>query len=603
MAVPLTVNGITYSYPELTDEGWGSDATKWAVAVTQNILPKSGGLFALTGDVDFGPNFGLKSFYYKTRSANIASTGNFRLANSDSIAFRNSGNTGDLLFTAGSSDSVPSWGGIDLVNISTAQTLTNKTIVAAIFTGGTFNSPIINTPTVAGGTFSNPVITGQLQLPNGSVSSPSLSFTNQLDAGLFRASGNSISMSVGASQVFNWQPTLVTSNAPFAITGQQELRLNNSANTFYTAIRAGNPGTSYTITLPDSAPATNTFLEFNGTNYIWANLFPLLAPSGTVSNPSYSFSVSPGTGWYLPAANTPALTSNGVEMFRVDSTGAVDLGYDTTSPYNNSVSTQAFNFRGQTFRTVTAATSGVVIAALNRQNSSSTADAFLKAEVQATGGAAFVFLSRNASGYSLVHDTDEDFKVFDGPSGNVGTVRLRMDGSTKAWYIGTPTTSITHHVIGNLEVSGTLTGTGQLIGAGSTNGSNAAAGIIGEYFTSGAQGPTNAPATTQYGDLASIPLTAGDWDVTFPVELIQNGSTLTKAFFGISTHTGNDGTGLVSGDNFFPICFSTSFAQSGNSLTYRINISTPQTVYAKMYSEYSAGTPQFRGRISARRAR
>jgi len=128
MAISLVVNGITYEYPQTSNEGWGTNATNWALAVTQNLLPKAGGLFALTGDIDFGPNFGLKSAYYKTRSANLAATGNFRLATADTISFRNSGNTGDLALGTGSSDIAPAYAGVDLVTVSGTQTLTNKTI-------------------------------------------------------------------------------------------------------------------------------------------------------------------------------------------------------------------------------------------------------------------------------------------------------------------------------------------------------------------------------------------------------------------------------------------------------------------------------------------
>lgn len=34
MAVPLTVNGITYNYPDANDELWANDATGWAQAMT-----------------------------------------------------------------------------------------------------------------------------------------------------------------------------------------------------------------------------------------------------------------------------------------------------------------------------------------------------------------------------------------------------------------------------------------------------------------------------------------------------------------------------------------------------------------------------------------
>lgn len=96
MSVALTVNNTTYFYPEQGDINWGSEATDWAVAVTSGMLQKAGGLFQLLGEVDFGANYGLKSLYYRSRSANVASTGILRLANGDSIDWRNALNTADL---------------------------------------------------------------------------------------------------------------------------------------------------------------------------------------------------------------------------------------------------------------------------------------------------------------------------------------------------------------------------------------------------------------------------------------------------------------------------------------------------------------------------
>jgi hypothetical protein len=154
MSIPLRVGGIVYNYPQLTDEGWGGDATNWALAITQNTLQKTGGLFALTAPLDFGPNYGIKSIYYSSRSASPAATGQVRLANNESINFRNSGNSGDLAFGPGSSDAIPQWNGIDLVNLSTTQTLSNKTLTAPVL-----NNPIFTgLPTLVGVTITNATI-------------------------------------------------------------------------------------------------------------------------------------------------------------------------------------------------------------------------------------------------------------------------------------------------------------------------------------------------------------------------------------------------------------------------------------------------------------
>jgi hypothetical protein len=136
MSVTLTVNGTGYTFPSAGENpGWGAQATLWAQAITSGALQKAGGAFTLTADANFGATYGLVSAYFKSRSSNIGTTGVLRLANTDKIGLRNAGNTADLTFGAGSSDAVPAYGtagaAVDLVNLSTAQTLTNKTISGA----------------------------------------------------------------------------------------------------------------------------------------------------------------------------------------------------------------------------------------------------------------------------------------------------------------------------------------------------------------------------------------------------------------------------------------------------------------------------------------
>jgi len=87
MAVPLIINGVTFQYPVDFDTNWGVNATGWAQAVTAGMLQKAGGSFPLTAEVDFGPTFGIKSPYYKSESAGIATTGVLRLSGTDVIAF------------------------------------------------------------------------------------------------------------------------------------------------------------------------------------------------------------------------------------------------------------------------------------------------------------------------------------------------------------------------------------------------------------------------------------------------------------------------------------------------------------------------------------
>lgn len=100
MSVPLTINGTVYDYPELNDAppdlNWGITATDWAIAVTQGMLQKAGGNFTLTANVNFGASFGLLAAYFSSRNTPIAQSGIVRLANIDTMCWRNIGNTADL---------------------------------------------------------------------------------------------------------------------------------------------------------------------------------------------------------------------------------------------------------------------------------------------------------------------------------------------------------------------------------------------------------------------------------------------------------------------------------------------------------------------------
>lgn len=99
MSVVLTINGQNFDYPTTGDEEWGPEATDWASAVSTGLLQKTGGLFQLLAEVDFGPTYGLKSAYLKTETANPASAGVLRLARVDSFGWRNQANSADLLFS------------------------------------------------------------------------------------------------------------------------------------------------------------------------------------------------------------------------------------------------------------------------------------------------------------------------------------------------------------------------------------------------------------------------------------------------------------------------------------------------------------------------
>lgn len=142
---------------------------------------------------------------------------------------------------------------------------------------------------------------------------------------------------------------------------------------------------------------------------------------------------------------------------------------------------------------------------------------------------------------------------------------------------------------------------------GTTTNDSAAAGIVGESITAEVTSFTNTPASNAFGDLASIALTPGDWDLTMTIEYFNNGATWTATDSGISDTSGNSATNLVRGRSRFQ----TGWASSSTAITQvtysiaslRISTTSSNTYYLKYKATFSAGTPQAIGIITARRVR
>jgi len=138
---------------------------------------------------------------------------------------------------------------------------------------------------------------------------------------------------------------------------------------------------------------------------------------------------------------------------------------------------------------------------------------------------------------------------------------------------------------------------------GTTVNDAAAAGYVGEYVE-GTGGPTNAPVTGTYSEITSITLTEGDWDVSLNCVYTLNGATAVSATVGIGTVSGNSATGVVAGDTAAS-CGAPGAAYNLSLVVppKRVSIAGSTTYYLKVTANYSAGTPQFQGRLSARRVR
>lgn len=105
MATIVTWNGSSFTVPETGEENWGG-VTKvdgLLVSLAQNGLQKTGGLFTLSADVDWGSAAGHKAAYYKSRGT-VATAGILRLAKTESVAWLNNAGGGNNTLATDTSD-------------------------------------------------------------------------------------------------------------------------------------------------------------------------------------------------------------------------------------------------------------------------------------------------------------------------------------------------------------------------------------------------------------------------------------------------------------------------------------------------------------------
>lgn len=181
--------------------------------------------------------------------------------------------------------------------------------------------------------------------------------------------------------------------------------------------------------------------------------------------------------------------------------------------------------------------------------------------------------------------------------GRDGGIRL-VTGASSNIGIGIDTDQNVTIPIGSLIV------TGQLSGKGTATNDAATAGFIGESTSSTTLTAKAFPTSTQYGDLASQSLTAGDWLVTGCVNAVANGATVTVVIIGISQTAGNDSTGLSLGSSSIALTPPIVTNDSGGCVSaLRQSLSGTTSVYLKYSSTFTVATPTATGRLSAVRIR
>jgi hypothetical protein len=143
MSTPVVYNGISYSVPSFGDTGYAQGSgnlSLYLVALATGSLQTTGGIFSLTADANFGLNFGLLSKYFTSISANAATAGVVRLANTDTIDWRNFANSGNNVLAVNTSDQL-TYNGVPLTTAA-AVTSVSGTANQINSTGGT--TPVLS---------------------------------------------------------------------------------------------------------------------------------------------------------------------------------------------------------------------------------------------------------------------------------------------------------------------------------------------------------------------------------------------------------------------------------------------------------------------------
>lgn len=152
--------------------------------------------------------------------------------------------------------------------------------------------------------------------------------------------------------------------------------------------------------------------------------------------------------------------------------------------------------------------------------------------------------------------------------GDVLTIRLFQDSASTLSTIATANnTNLSIHQIPDLSVFSVF---------GQT-----------EYFESKSSSSITWPfSASTYGDFTSLTLQPGEYDLTGIVEFSNNGAVSANfAIVGISTTSGNSGSGLATGDSramFWNVGTSGLF-QTFNVPNYRVVVTSPTTYYLKGY--------------------
>lgn len=104
----VSFNGSSFTVPGVGEDDWaGEDKVDGLlISLANNALSKAGGSFTITAEVDWGSTAGHKLSYVKSQGSNVATSGIIRLANTESVSWRNAANSANLPLSVDSSNNL-----------------------------------------------------------------------------------------------------------------------------------------------------------------------------------------------------------------------------------------------------------------------------------------------------------------------------------------------------------------------------------------------------------------------------------------------------------------------------------------------------------------
>lgn len=326
MSTNLTINGVTYAYPQNHQErGWGQQANLWAQAVTSGMLQKAGGSFTLTAEVNFGATYGLLAPYYKTSSSNIASAGQFRLARTDVISWRNQANGANLDLGVNSSNAL-TFNGIALGD-SYVQTVSDTATIdlgvtlgdltAAIVTDSITNSMInsvaaIDYSKLAALTINRAIVSdGSGFLSAATTTATEIGYVNGVTSAIQTQLDGKSTSSLTSAYIFVGN----VSNLATAVPMTGDIGIDN------TGLTAIQTGVIVNADVSGSAAVDGTKISPN-----WGSQDTVTTGASTAARFIVTGSTVPANGIYLSTTDTLAFATNSARRAFVNATGQWAMG-------------------------------------------------------------------------------------------------------------------------------------------------------------------------------------------------------------------------------------------------------------------------------------